>query len=56
MDDAIHHIRHFLESASGQEKEVAETILDLLQADDPHEADHKLEALMEGESEEHHPE
>ena len=53
VDDAIHHIRHFLESASDHEKEATEEILGLLQANDPHEAEHKLESLMEGGAEEH---
>ena len=54
VDDASHHIQHFSESPSGHEKEAAQEILDLLQANDPHEAEDKLEVLMEGESEEEH--
>ncbi|MEE9261834.1 MAG: cytochrome c [Dehalococcoidia bacterium] len=46
VTNAIHHTEHFLDLATDQQREAAEEILDLLQAENFREAEHELEELL----------
>ena len=46
--NAVHHLDHFLDRATGQRQESGEAALSLLQADRIHDAEHELERLLGG--------
>ena len=53
-DDAAHHLDHFLEDAAGLSRDLAAEALDLLATGNFHEAEDKVQGMLEGMPHQHH--
>ncbi len=46
VEDAVHHLSHFLDATTGEQKEQGEEILTLLEGEDLANAERRLEAMV----------
>ena len=45
--DAKHHLNHYIDMATGDEKVRGEEVIELLEQDNFHDAEHEVEELLE---------